>query len=60
MWVSSWAVVIVNQKEICQKLGALPYVHTIHEQYVKLHEHHYLTYIEIIDFQMSEQSMQAN
>jgi len=50
MWVSSWAPVVVNQREGCQKLGALAYVRTIHEQYVKLHEHHYLTYIHTNDW----------
>ena len=34
-------------------------VRTIHEQYIKLHEHHYLTYIQMIDFQMSQNSMQT-
>jgi hypothetical protein len=46
-----------KSKEGCPKLGALPYVHTIHEQYFKLHEHYYLTYIQMIDFQMSLNSM---
>jgi len=50
--------VVINEGEGCQNLGALPYVHTIHEQYVKLHEHHYLhTYN--ISFQMSQNSMQT-
>jgi len=39
------------------KFGVVPYVHIIHEQYVKLPEQHYLIYIQIIDFQMSQNSM---
>ena len=49
----------VNQREGCQNAVALLYVHTIHEKYVKLREHHYLTYIQMIDFQMSLNSMQT-
>ena len=40
------------------KIVALSYVHSIHEHYVKLHEQHYLTYIQMIDFQMSQNIMQ--
>jgi len=58
MWVSSWATVVVNQREGFQQFVALPYVHSVHEQYVKLHEQHYRTYIQMIDFQMSQNSMQ--
>ena len=54
MCVSSCEPVVVNQKEVCQKYGSLSYVHSVHEQYVKLHEQHYLTYIQMIDFQMSQ------
>jgi len=42
-----------------RKFGVVPYVHSIHEQYVKLHEQHYLTYIQMSDFQMSQNSMQT-
>jgi hypothetical protein len=51
--------VVVNQREVCQKLGALPYVQTIDEKYVKLHEHHYLTYIHMTELLMSQNSMQT-
>jgi len=57
MWVSSWAPVVVNQREGCQQFVALPYVHSVHEQYVKLHEQHYRTYIQMIDFQMSQKAL---
>ena len=50
---------VVNQREGCQQFVALQYVHSVHEQYVKLPEQHYLTYIQMIDFQMSQNSMQT-
>jgi len=34
------------------KFGAVPYVDTIHKQHIKLHEHHHLTYIQMINIQM--------
>jgi len=37
----------------------LAYVHSVHEQYVKLHEQHFLTYIQMIEFQMSQYSVQT-
>jgi len=49
----------VNQSESFQKFVALPYVHSIHEQNIKLHEQNYLTYIQMVDFQMSQNSMQT-
>ena len=50
---------VVNQREDCQKLGALISVHTTLEQYVKLHEEHYLTYIQMTELIMSQHSMQT-
>ena len=47
----------VNQREVCQKLVALPYVHPIHGKYVKIHEQHYLTYIQMIDILLSQKGM---
>jgi len=49
----------LNERESSQKFGALSYVHTIHEQYVKLHEHHYLTYIQMIDLHISQNRIQS-
>ena len=46
-------------KGVFQQFGALSYVQNIHEQYVKLHEHHYLTYIEMIVIQMSQNSIRT-
>ena len=37
--------------------GALPYVDTIHEKHVKLHEHHYLTYLQMINIQMLQNNI---
>jgi len=51
--------VVVNERERCQKVGALTSVNTIHKQYVKLHEHRYLTYIQITELLMSQNSMQT-
>ena len=50
---------VVNQREGCQQVFALPYVHSVHEQYVKLHEQHYLIYIKMIDFQMTQKSIRT-
>ena len=44
----------LNERESSQKFGALSYVYTLHEQYVKLHEHHYLTYIQKIYLHISQ------
>ena len=41
------------------KFVALTYVHSIQKQYVKSHEQHYLTYIQTIDFQMSQNNLET-
>jgi len=41
------------------KFGALTYVHSLNKQYVKLHDQNYLTFIQFIDFQMSQNKMQT-
>jgi hypothetical protein len=40
------------------QLGAVPYVHNKHQQHIKLHEHHYFTYIQMIESQMLQNGMQ--
>jgi len=45
--------------EVCQQVVALPYVHSIYEEYLKTRKQHYLIYIQIIDFHMSQNIMQT-
>jgi len=56
MCLSTCATVALIQREGCQQFVALPYVHSIRKQYLKSHEPHYLTYIQIINFQISQNS----
>jgi len=39
---------------------SMSYVHTIHDKQVKLHEHHYLTYIQMIVIQMLQNNMEKS
>jgi len=40
--------------------GSLSYVDSRHQQHVKLHEHRHLTYIQMINFQILQNSMEKN